>query len=129
MHSVGFFALGWREIDGAGTFGPAPIALADVEGGSDGLGIQFSTLLTEYRLRLYDSAGFAFVVHAHDGGLDFEGLALACRRERLEELNGALPVDDAPGVEFGNAWDGGRCGSGIEVYHFLVRVFECLRKL
>ena len=129
VNGVGFLALGWREIDGAGTFGPAPVALANEEGGSKGFGVHVSALFSEDRLRLDDGAGFAFVVDAYDCGLYLEDLALAGRRERLEELNGALPIDDAPGVELGNTRDGSRGGSGVEVYDFLVRVFECLMRL
>jgi hypothetical protein len=81
-------------------------------------------LVDDELLGLDNGAGLALVVDAEDLGAELEFASLRGDGEGLEELDEALAVDDAFGVEFGDAGDGG-CGlGGVEVDYFLAGAFE-----
>jgi hypothetical protein len=108
------------------TLGPSPSALADEEARADGAGVDFSRVLVDDGLLgLDDGAGLALVVDAQDFGAEFEGAALRGGGEGFEELEQALAVDDAAGVEFGDAGDRVRGLRRVEIDYFLRCLFEC----
>lgn len=69
----------------------------------------------ERLFRFDDGAGLALVVDAEDLVADFKLAAGGGYGDGLEECDGALAVDDAAGVELGDAGDGDGVGAGVEV--------------
>lgn len=75
MHRIRALTLWRRVVHRAGALRPAPVALADVEGAADHLGVYVSGfLLREGGFGVDHAAGFAFVVDAKDFGVNEEGL-------------------------------------------------------
>lgn len=117
---VGGLALGRGEALGRGALGAAPVALGDVEGRRGDARVDVARGdVDEVRLRVDDGAGPALVVDADDLGAGLELAAGAGGGEGLEELDLALAVDDAAGVEGGNAGDLDGLLGGVEVDDFL----------
>lgn len=127
VHSIGLLALGGREVLRLGALGAAPAALADEEGGARDFGVRLAARgVDEVHLRLHDGAGLAFVVDAEDAAAQLEAAAFRGGRDGFEEGHGALAVDDAFGVQRGDAGDAGVGGRlrGVEVDYFLGGLFE-----
>lgn len=124
-HQVGLLALGRGEVDGGRALGTAPVALANVEGRGGNASVGLVLLgVDEVGLGLDDGPGLALVVDTEDLGADLKFPAGGGGREGLEELEEALAVDDAGGVEDGDAGDGDGLLGGVKVDYFGVRLLE-----
>jgi hypothetical protein len=120
--SIRLLPLGRREVLGGGTLGPAPVALGDVECAADDARVDVAVgCVDEVGLGLDDGAGAALVVDAEDLGAGLELAAGGGGGEGLVEFDLPLAVDDAAGVELGDAGDLGGLLVGVEV-DYLLRV-------
>lgn len=122
VDSVGCFPLWRREVLGFGALGAVPVSLADEEGRARDVGVDFAArFVHQVHLRLHHRAGLALVVDAQDALAELEGAAFGGCGDGLEEGHGAFSIDDALGVEFGDARDAAVAGGlgGVEVDYFL----------
>lgn len=125
QHPVGLLVLGRGEVLGGRALGTAPVALGHVESAAEETGVDFVGVgIDELELGVDDGAGTALVVDAEDLLADLELVALGGDGQGLEELNLSLAVDDAAGVEVGNAGDLNLLLRGVEVNHFLCVALE-----
>ena len=117
----------WRGVGHClGTLGTAPAALSDRKALADDARVDFVCGgVDEAVLEFGYGAGFALVVYAEDFAAELEGAVVGGGGDGFEEGDCALAVDDAAGVELGDAGDGGAGeGARVEVDDFLVGVFE-----
>lgn len=121
-----FTSLGGRVIDGRGTLGTSPSSLSDEESRADSPRVNFTRVLVDDGLLGLDhGAGLALVVDPQNLGAEFEVSPFGARGQGFEELDQPLAIDDPPGVEFRDSRDGVGLLGGVEIYHFLGRLFEC----
>jgi hypothetical protein len=107
------------------TLRSAPSSLSDVEAASDRPRVRLTALCVhEALLGLYDRSWLALVVHTQDLAPDFEFAAFGAYGQWLEELDLALAIEDAFGIELGNAIDGSAVTARVEVDDLLVGVLE-----
>lgn len=76
-------------------------------------------------LVLDNGTSLALVINANDLIAELELAAGGGSREGFEEGDFALAIEDAAGVEFGDAGDWGGILGGVEVDYFLSRELEC----
>jgi hypothetical protein len=107
------------------TLRSTPSALSDIETAVCSPGVCLACYrIYEQLLCLHDRSRLAFIIHSKDLASDLKLPAFGRNGYRLEELNFALAVKDMLAIELGYALDR-RCGRAcIEVYDFLVGVFE-----
>lgn len=115
-----------REVLRRRPFGTSPVSLSNKKRTPNSCRIALARLLIhDVLLGLDDRARLALVVDADDFAAQLEGAAGGGGGEGLQEGHETLPVDDAAGVEFGDAGDGGAALRGVEVDYFLRGVLEC----
>lgn len=122
---VGGLALRGRVVLGRGALGAAPVALADVEAAGEGAGVDLASAgVYEVILGLDDGAGPTLVVDAEHLAPELELLAFGGGRERLQELDDTLAVDDSSCVEFGHTGNLDGFLGGIEINDLLLVVLK-----
>jgi hypothetical protein len=118
-------AVGRWVVGYFGTLGTSPSTLADVEAASYSPRIGLAALCVHKTLlRLDDCARLALVVYAQDLASDLELSALGAYGQGLEELEFALAIENALGVELGHAFNWCAVATRVEVDDILVRVLE-----
>lgn len=107
------------------TLRTSPSSLANVEATAYNPAVCLACLrIYKSLLCLDDCAGLSFVVDTKHLAPDLELATLAGGRDRLEELELALAIEDMLGIEFRYAIDGLGVRAGVKVDYFLVGVLE-----
>jgi hypothetical protein len=125
-HSIWFLPSWRREILSSRSLRTTPISLPNKERTSYSSSIALSRSFINNILLCFNyTTGFSFIVDADDFGAELEGSACGGGREWFQEGHNSLAVEDAAGVEFGDARDGGCAMGGVEINYFLGCVLEC----
>lgn len=124
-HSIRLLSLRRRIIHRRRALRTTPIALPNIKGRPIESGITFPSFdVNNVLFGVYNRSGLSFIIYTDDLGTYLEFTAGGSGRKRFQECDCALSVDDAAGVEFGDAGDGNGFLGRVEVDYFLSCAFE-----
>ena len=114
-----------REILRRRPLGASPVTLSHKERTPHNTSIRFPRLfINDVLLVLNNGTSLALVVDTHDFVAELEFAAGGGGREGLQGGHASLAVEDAAGIEFGDAGDGDGTLGGVEINYFLGCMLE-----